>query len=346
MGWSGRRQPILRCRADAHCLIFHSAVLLSYASAFWIYLHPRYAHIDGPWSMTAFVAAATIMLGWVSGIDVPVNFHNHAHNPLFSVPRLNRWVGRVWTFSGGWPSFFFEHAHLRVHHLNLLGSGDWTLPRRRPDGSFESQIRYALTHWPWRFGYHFYRDFTAQERAYEPGARALRELAIFIGLWSIPFWIDMRMALLLWVLPQWFGNVTISGAGMYLQHAGCIAKSAEHPYEHSNISLCPFLNLAMFNVGYHAHHHEYPRVHWARLPDLHERMKRKLGAQHARVFRIGYYRMANTLAKVWLSAADREARLARDPEFLNHATNVAQPFELAGPDDYVLCRRKAREAPR
>lgn len=337
------RKRILRNKADAHCLIFHGVALLAYGSAFWIYLHPQRAHIDGPWSMAAFVAASIIMLGWISGIDVPVNFHNHAHRPSFTVPWLNRWVGRVWTFSGGWPSFFFEHAHVTVHHANLLGRGDWTLPYRRRDGSFESQVRYTLTHWPWRFGYHFYRDFTAPDRPPGLGAKALRELVIFLALWSVPFWIDVRMALLLWVVPQWFGNVTISGAGMYLQHAGCVAKSTEHPYGHSNISLSPFLNLTMFNVGYHTHHHEYPQVHWAQLPRLHEHMKGKLNVQRARVFQVGYYRMANILAKVWLTNAVREARLLRHPEFATEAAGDSEPFELAGPRDYAIRHGEPQE---
>ena len=96
----------------------------------------------------------------------------------------------------------------------------------------------------------------------------------------------IRMALLLWVLPQWFGNVLISGAGMYLQHAGCVAKSSEHPYGHSNSSLSRVLNFTMFNVGYHTHHHEHPQVHWAQLPRLHEHMRRRLSVQRARLFRV------------------------------------------------------------
>jgi fatty acid desaturase len=337
------RKRILRNKADAHCLIFHGVALLAYGSAFWIYLHPQRAHIDGLWSMTAFIAASVIMLGWVSGIDVPVNFHNHSHRTLFTVPWLNRWVGRLWTFSGGWPSFFFEHAHVTVHHANLLGRGDWTLPYRRPHGRFESQARYSLTHWPWRFGYYFWRDFTASDRPPGLASKALCEFLIFLALWSIPFWISIRMALLLWVLPQWFGNVLISGAGMYLQHAGCVAKSSEHPYGHSNSSLSRVLNFTMFNVGYHTHHHEHPQVHWAQLPRLHEHMRRRLSVQRARLFRVGYYSMSSTLAKAWLRTEMRDARIPRHPEFATDAAGVIEPFELAGPRDYLNRHGEPRE---
>jgi fatty acid desaturase len=315
--------------------LFHGLLLVGYAAAFWIYLHPERAHIHGWASMAAFVAASTVMLGWVSGIDVPVNFHNHAHKPVFTIEWLNRWAGRLWTFSGGWPSFFFEHAHVTVHHAKLLGRHDWTLPYRLPDGRFESQARYSFLHWPWRFGYHFYRDFTGRDQPRGLGGKAWRELLIFAAFWSIPFWINVKMAILLWVLPQWFGNIMISGAGMYLQHAGCVVKSDENPYSHSNSSLSPVLNLTMFNVGFHTHHHEHPQVHWTQLPRLHQHIKQKLQARRGRIFSVGYHSMSSTLARSWLGSGQREARLPRHPEFGGDAV-CGEPFELARPRDYRL----------
>jgi len=305
----------LRNTADGHCLVFHVVLLAAYGVAFWIYLHPEPAGLHGGWSRAAFVAAATILLGWCAGIDVPVNFHNHAHRPFFRRPWMNRWLGRLWCFSSGWPSFFFEHAHITVHHANLLSERDWTLPHRGRDGRWESVARYALAHWPWRFARHLWRDFTAPDAPPGLAARACRELAIFLVLWSIPFWIDVRMALLLWVLPQWFGNLTISGAGMYAQHAGCTAKSQARPYAHSNSSLSPVLNYVLFNLGYHTHHHEHPTVHWTRLPQLHRRIADRLAEGGARVYRVGYHRMVSTLTKAWLDEREQERRLPRAPGF-------------------------------
>ena len=91
---------------DGHCILFHTICLAAYACAFWLYLHPSSAHITGWWSRIAFVAASSVVLGWISGIDVGVNFHNHSHRPIFRSPFVNRWYGRLWTFPGGWPSFF------------------------------------------------------------------------------------------------------------------------------------------------------------------------------------------------------------------------------------------------
>ena len=330
---------------DLHCLLFHWLTLLGYGSAFYLYLHPELIGAHSTVSRLAFVLAAAIMLGWCSGIDVAVNFHNHAHKPFFRRTSLNRWCGRLWTFSAGWPSYFFEHAHITVHHRNLLQGADWTLPRRRPDGRFESLLRYTFLHWPWRFGLHFYRDFSTHGRM--PSAvrrRVVRELVIFAALWSIPFWIDTEMALALWLFPQWLGNMAVSGAGMYTQHAGCVRPSADKPYSHSNSSMSAFHNLTMFNLGYHLAHHTYPTVHWTDLPHVHTRLVAKLAVKgplsDLRIFSVSYYAMGSLLAKSWLSDAVRAKLLRRDR--LDGRTEVA-PFDLAIEADYEAWSFDARE---
>jgi fatty acid desaturase len=343
-----RRRKWLRHRQDLHCLLFHWLTLLGYGCAFFLYLHPEHAHIGSLASRIAFVLAAGIMLGWCSGIDVAVNFHNHAHRPFFRSPYLNRWCGRLWTFSSGWPSFCFEHAHVTVHHGNLLRGQDWTLPRRRPDGRFESLLRYTLLHWPWRFGLHCYRDFTEPGRMPSgAGKRARWELALFAALWSIPFWIDIEMALTLWLFPQWLGNMAVSGAGMYTQHAGCVRPSAETSHSHSNSSLSAFHNLTMFNLGYHLAHHTHPTVHWIDLPRVHARLLAKLEAKaprgDRRIFAASYYKIGSLLARSWLSDDHRD----RLPRWHGEgAAEQAVRFELATEADYHTWHRETQSAGR
>lgn len=325
-----RRRGLLRNPADAHCLVYHGVALVAYGCAFWLWLHPEAAGITGPWSRAAFVAAAAFMLGWTSGMDVAVNFHNHAHRRVFWSPRLNRWVGRLWTFSGGWPSFAFEHAHVVVHHANLLGPEDWTLPRPRPDGRVEGIIRYSLLHWPWRAARHLWLDFT-RGRARHRRREAAREMAIFLALWSIPFWIDLEMALWLWLLPQWIGNVMLMGGGMYAQHVDCEEKSEGQPYKHSNTSLSPWLNYTMFNLGYHIEHHDHPNIHWTDLPKQHGKMRPRMRSRGARVFAFGYHRLASVLSTPWMSDARRRRKLPVLPEFAGGAGEAADEAPAAAP---------------
>ena len=107
---SGRKRSAKRGKSrifshpeDVHCVIFNVVVLVCYAAAFWLYLDPELSGIDGVGERIAFCLGAGYLLGWISGINVGVNFHNHAHRPIFHSPFLNRWFSRFWTFSGGWP---------------------------------------------------------------------------------------------------------------------------------------------------------------------------------------------------------------------------------------------------
>lgn len=258
-----------------------------------MYLHPNVAHMTGPWSRAAFVTAAAVVLGWISGIDVGVNFHNHSHRPIFTSQFANRWFGRLWTVFGGWPSFFWEYCHVTVHHANLLSAEDWTLPKKNSDGSFENFLRYLMIHWPWRLGMHLWKALGARQNLRR---RALKELAIFAVLWSLPFWIDPVMALCLWVLPHWIANAFVMNSGMYVQHSGCVEKTHEEPVRHSTVFVSNFFNLTMFNIGFHLEHHDNPRVHWSELPELHERMKGGMVDGGTHVVAYGNYHAAYLLA--------------------------------------------------
>ena len=297
------RRRVLAHSEDIHCVVYHLMVLAAYAAAFWVYQNPVRCGITGPWSMGAFIAAATVLLAWISGVDVGLNFHNHAHRPIFTSRFLNRWFARLWTFSGGWPSYFWRHAHVTVHHANLLSpERDWTVPRRRADGTFENIFVFMLAYWPWRYGRHFWIDFARGSR--KQRHTAVRELMIFLVLWSIPFWIDVKMALLLWVLPHWLANVA-TGAGVFVQHEGCFEATPARPHGHSNNHMSAIFNATSFNVGYHIEHHEYPNVHWSELPRLHERMRAELIAHGACLQDNGY---SVSAWRAYAAALKREGR--------------------------------------
>jgi fatty acid desaturase len=239
------------------------------------------------------VLASALVLGWISGIDVGVNFHNHSHRPIFTSQFFNRWFGRMWTFSGGWPSFFWEYCHVTIHHANLLSADDWTLPKHTADGKFENFQRYLFAHWPWRLAIHLWKDLTARQTLRR---RSFRELAIFLALWSIPFWFDPVMAICLWVLPHWIANAFVMNSGMYVQHAGCVPKTSAKPVSHSTVFVSNLFNLTMFNIGFHSEHHDHPRVHWSELPELHQRLKQDLIDGRAHVVPFGNYHAAFLLA--------------------------------------------------
>ncbi|MBP7147529.1 MAG: fatty acid desaturase [Acidobacteria bacterium] len=307
-------------------MAFHILALASYAVAFWIFLHPAVAGLDRAPEMLAFVAAAGLMLGWISGVDVGVNFHNHVHRRVFRADWLNRWFGRLWTFSGGWPSYYWEHSHL-LHHERVLDPTDWTLPRRRKNGEWENLFVYSLAHWPWRYARHLWHDFTSGTAGPGTGRRAAIELAWFAAFWSIPFLVDPLMALALWVFPQFVANIAVMGPGMYAQHFGCHEPTADEPYSHSNTFLSRFFNLTMFNIGYHIEHHQHPLVHWSALPRLHEQWKGRLAAGGAHVVPFGYYRGGQLLSALFGGDRGRHIFLRQHPDY-----RPARPAPAAAPE--------------
>jgi len=313
---------------DVHCVIYHLFCLLAYGCAFWLWLNPEVAGLTDVWSRLAFVAGSAVMLGWISGVDVGVNFHNHTHRRIFRQRWLNRWFGRLWTFSGGWPSFFWQHSHVVVHHANVLRPTDWTLPRKRPDGSWENFYTYCLLHWPFRYTVHLWKDFREGRGGRGVTRRAAKEFAIFLALWSIPFWIDPVMALGLWLLPHYLANVMVMGPGMYAQHAGCREPSAAEPYVHSNTFTSRFFNATMFNIGYHTEHHSFPLVHWSDLPAFHESMKDDIIRKRGHVVPFGYYRGGRLLSSPLLGRKGFERFLEQHPDYVQ-----APAASSAAPED-------------
>ncbi len=281
--------------ADIHNIVFHLLVVAAYAAAFLLYLHPEWAHLHTPLERAAFVMGSALLLGWVSGIDVGVNFHNHVHLRVFRQAWLNRWFGRLWTVTGGWPALFWKHAHVTIHHADTLGPDDWTLPKRDASGAFESYWKYCLSHWPWRYGYHLWKDYRSGRYATFT-QQAPRELALFAVLYAIPFAIDPLMGLGLWLFPHWIANVLIMGSGMYVQHVDCERASDAHPFRHSNTFLSKFFNRTMFEIGYHNVHHSFAHVHWSDLPEFHRLLQASFDADGAVEVDAGYFRASAEIA--------------------------------------------------
>jgi beta-carotene hydroxylase len=275
---------------DMHVIVFFLLHYLAIASAFWLWQHPDVTGFTDVQSKVGFSLGAGVWLGWSGGINMGINYHSHAHYPLFTNRTANLWFGRLCTLPGGIPAFWWRYKHLVVHHRKLGHREDWVQPHLGSDGRYENIWRYMLLYWPWRWGYHFFQAFRGA------GVRvrrtAMKELLLTATLWAIPVVLDPWMALGLWILPAWFGGALIMGSGMYAQHAGGTSVAR---YSHSTTFLSHFFNLTMFNAGFHIEHTESPGVHWSELPRLHESLKADLIAGSAHVVPFGIYRGASLL---------------------------------------------------
>ena len=259
---------LLLRREDWHCVLYHAMVVAAFVVAFALWLNPELSGIDGPWKRALFAATAAPLLGWIAGIDIGVNYHNHAHRPMFTRPLLNRWFERLWTPFCAWPAKYWAHYHVAVHHARLMQpgpGGDWTVRQKKADGTYESCLRYQLRVWPWRSLKNFPREL--RDGHFDKRTAAV-ELAWFLLLYSIPFALDPVMGLALWLLPHWCGNCITMGRGMYIQHADCEAWLEDKSQPHSANFPTPAFNLTMFNIGFHTEHHNVPGLHWSELPAL------------------------------------------------------------------------------
>ncbi|MDA1265152.1 MAG: fatty acid desaturase [Planctomycetota bacterium] len=310
-----RRKLGLAHPAEIHSILFHLLVLVAHALAFWLWLHPEVAGIESVLDRAAFVMGAALLLGWCSGINLGVNFHDHAHRRIFTRPWMNRCFARTWGVSAGWPAYWWQYSHVVVHHRRLMTDEDWTVPHRDGQGRSENFFRYCLLHYPWRYMVGMWGEY---QRVSKPVRRRLtRELVWFLLLFSIPFWIDIPMALCLWVLPAWLANVMVVGPGMVAQHAGRRAPDAEHELVHSNTFTSKLFNLAFFNIGYHAEHHTWPHVHWSELPKLHEEVKGQLIREGAHVVPFGYFRGGLLLSREQLGDEAASAEFhAQHPDYM------------------------------
>lgn len=296
---------------DAHGLLFCGLCFAAIGSAFWLWLHPEVTGFATPGQKLGFALGAGMWLGWCGGINMGVNFHSHAHKPVFKSDALNRWFGRLWTVPGGIPAYWWRYKHLAVHHSHLGDDDrDWVQPKRRADGRYENMWIYVLLYWPWRWGYHF-----AGEVRNAPAAvrrRFLWEFMLFAVPFSIPFFVDPWMALGLWLFPAWVGGSIVMGMGMYAQHAG---GTNEQRFSHTTTFLSHFFNLTMFNAGFHVEHHEHPSMHWSELPRLHEAMKPELIEGGAHIVPYGIYRASSLLNSFFRPRQGWERFLEQHPEY-------------------------------
>jgi len=312
---------------DVHGLIFCAVHFAAIASAFWLWLHPALTGFTTPLDRLGFALGAGTWLGWSGGVNMGVNFHSHAHKPVFRHAALNRWAGRLWTLPGGIPSWWWRYKHLAVHHGHLGEARDWVQPKRRADGRYENLWLYVLLYWPWRWGYCFWREFRHEARP-SVRRRAWRELALFLPLFAIPFLVDPWMGLGLWLYPAWFGGSVVMGMGMYVQHAG--GHDGER-YSHTTTFLSHWGNLTMFNAGFHVEHHERPSVHWSELPRLHAEMKDELIAGGAHVVPYGLYRGSSLLNSFFAQEEGWRRFREQHPEYQREAA-VPAPAVAAATD--------------
>jgi fatty acid desaturase len=192
--------------------------------------------------------------------------HNHNHCRTFRGPAWNS-AFAVWlTLLTGMTTAGIITAHNRLHHGGNQSNDDFvrcSLVRFRRNWMNFLAFFFASALDMWRHR----PDDLAEWRRTRPRLyrQAIGERVTLAAFLLLIVALDWRAALTVfagpWLFGQWF-LVTIN----LLQHQDCDPRS---PHDHSRNFTGRAINWLLLNNGYHTAHHDFPGVHWSRLPAVH-----------------------------------------------------------------------------
>jgi len=244
------RAPLLRCAADVRTI-----ALLTALTALFTVQYGRL--VEHP---------SLLPLTYVFVLVPLVAKHNHNHCRTFRGRRWNTAFAMWLTLLTGMTTTGIITAHNRLHHGENQTPADFvrcSLVRFRYNwlnffGFFFASAFHMWRHRP---------DDLADWRRTRPllYRQAVIERVVVIGFVVALLAVDWRSTLNVFVGPWLFGQwflVTIN----LLQHQDCDPASS---HNHSRNVTGRAINWFLLNNGYHTAHHNFPGVHWSRLPDVH-----------------------------------------------------------------------------
>jgi fatty acid desaturase len=219
------------------------------------------------WSLdqvNPFIYALSLFMA----VSVAVIAHNHNHLPIWRTKPLNVFTDYWLTLFYGFPAFAWIPTHNKNHHSLNNRDGDYTITYRVS----ESNNLFTLLSYPSISSYYqqrpirdYLKQLWASDRT-EFFLAVLQYVALAVFL-LVAFLVDWQKAILFIVIPQQFALFSILVFN-YVQH---VHAEEESDYNHSR-NFIGFLNVLLFNNGYHTIHHERAGIHWSLLPEAHAKI--------------------------------------------------------------------------
>ncbi len=242
--------------------------------------------------------------------------HNHNHCPTFHSRQLNRLFEYWLSVFYGYPTFAWVPTHNLNHHHFVNRPGDATATWRR---SNRHDLWTAVT-------YFFYSSYWqqeptsafirhARERNRPLYSRIVLQYLCWAGAGAVLLAIAIVLhgawrGLLVWaavsVLPALFALWTI----MLFNYEQHVHADAWSDVNHSR-SWTGFVNVLLFNNGYHAAHHEHPGLHWSELPAAHAALAPRIDPALVERSMLVYFLRCYVLAP--LTGRPGTTQLGRDP---------------------------------
>lgn len=205
-------------------------------------------------------------------IAVTVIAHNHNHLPIWRNSTLNSITDYWLTVFYGFPAFAWIPTHNMNHHALNNKEGDYTITYRLT----EHNHLLMLLFYPMMSSYYQQkpiRDYLGMLRTKSPSkfALAVGQYAALILWIGIGLYLDWQKALLYIIIPQQVGLFSVLVFN-YVQH---VHADEESPINHSR-NFTGFLNVLLFNNGYHTVHHDRAGTHWSKSPEAHKAVADKI----------------------------------------------------------------------
>ena len=240
-------------------------------------------------------------------IAVTVIAHNHNHLPMFRNSALNHVVDYWLTVFYGFPAFGWIPTHNKNHHVLNNRAGDYTITYRLTE---QNHLAMLLAY-PSVSSYHQQkpiRDYLAQVKATDRSKYwACVFQYVFLFAWiGVALAIDWKKALLYVVLPQQFGLFSVLVFN-FVQH---VHADEESPVNHSR-NFTGFLNVLLFNNGFHTVHHDKAGMHWSKAKEAHEAIAHRIDPALLETSFWGYIFRNYFLGAVMPSFRTKSMRLAR-----------------------------------
>ena len=205
-------------------------------------------------------------------VAVTVIAHNHNHLPIWRVPILNTLTDYWLTIFYGFPAFAWIPTHNLNHHVMNNREGDYTITYRVSEkNAWWTMLIYpSVSSW---FQQKPIKDYlkklqATDKRKFMLSIMQYAALAVWIATFLI---LDWQKAILYVIIPQQVGLFAVLVFN-YVQH---VHADEESKYNHSR-NFTGFLNVLLFNNGYHTVHHERAGTHWSKTPEFHKQIESKI----------------------------------------------------------------------
>jgi beta-carotene hydroxylase len=202
-------------------------------------------------------------------VSVAVMTHNHNHVPMWKPKVLNTLTDWWLTVFYGFPVFAWIPTHNKNHHRLNNRIGDYTITYRFSE---KNNLLTLLTY-PTISG--FYQQKAIREYLKEQWHRNREKFYLCIAQYLILVsWIaaavllDWRKALMFVIIPQQASLFSVLIFN-YVQH---VHANEESEMNHSR-NFTGFLNVMLFNNGYHTIHHMKAGLHWSQVPAEHKKIE-------------------------------------------------------------------------